>query len=219
MKRIKPNSCYASTHSHNGVTYYSLYHYTDIWDDNEAWGDGFSVDSYIISPNDIYFEDASWNGKIAVEQESFIPISAQLYNRWHNLITKTRESIVLQGKSNCRPLQGKPNIGDYLFYHYTRDEEDEYDYDFSYFSKIVEVGDDFYKIEDIVDLDIYNFSCKHKIRTQREDYEIERILESQIIDAATCTAAENATMELIERLRNEIKECLFEKDIVSDGKR
>ena len=211
MKRIKPNSYYASTHSHNGVTYYSLYHYKDIWDDNEVWGDGFSVDNYIISPNDIYFEDASWNGKIAVEHESFIPISAELYNRWHNLITKTRESIVLLGKSNCRPLQGKPNIGEYLFYHYTRDEEDEYDYDFSYFSKIVDVGDDFYKIEDIVDVDIYNFGCKHKIRTQQEDYEIERVLESQIIDADVCVAAENATMELIERLRNEIKTLLYGK--------
>lgn len=212
MKRIKPNSYYASTHSHNGVTYYSLYHYTDIWDDNEVWGDGFSVDSYIIAPNYISFEDASWNGKIAVEQESFIPISAELYDHWHNMIRKTRERIVLLGKSNCRPLQGKPNIGDYLFYHYTRDEEDEYDYDFSYFSKIVDVCDEFYKIADIVDIDIYNFSSKNKIRTLQENYEIERILESQIIDADVCVAAENATMELIERLRNEIKECLYEKD-------
>ena len=205
MKRIKPNSYYASAHTHNGITYYRFeyYKYTS--------NDGFSFDSYIISPDDIYFEDASWHGRVAVEQESQIPISAELYNRWHNLITETRERIVLIGKNSCRPLQEKPRVGDYLFYHYTKDEEDEYDYDFSYFYKIVDVGEYFYKVEDIIDVDIHNFGFNHKIRIKRDDYKIERVLNSQLVNESIINDVAQITQGLIVKLTNEIAEVIKSK--------
>lgn len=205
MRRIKPNSYYVSARTYNGITSYGFEHYEYIWDD------GFTCDSYSISPNGIDFEDASWSGKIAVEREAQIPISAELYNHWHNLITETRERIVMMGKNNCRPLQGKPNIGDYLFYHYTKDEEDEYDYDFSYFYKIVDMGDDFYKVEDIIDVDIYDFKFSHKIRTKHEDYEIERVHNSQLVDESIIKDVSLITQELIAKLTKEIAEVIKSK--------
>lgn len=205
MKRIKPNSYYVSARTHHGITYYEFEHYEYIYDD------GFSFDNYSISPNKIYFENASWSGKIAVEREAQIPIPAELYNDWDNLITETRERIVMMGKNNCRPMQGKPNIGDYLFYHYTKDEEDEYDYDFSYFYKIVDIGDDFYKVEDIIDVYKYNFGCNHTIRIEREDYEIERILKSQLVDESFINHISKITQELIAKLTKEIAEVIKSK--------
>lgn len=204
MKRIIPNSYYASARTHNGGTYYNIYHYIDIWDNNAAWGNGFTVDNYTISPNDICFEGASWNGKIAIEHESYIPIPADLYNHWHNLIAETKERIVLMGKNSCRALQDKPCVGAYLFYHYTKEEDDEYDYDFSYFYKILEVNEGFYKIETLLTVDKYDLDCEHRIYIETEDYEIERIFDSQLVDESVINDVTQLTQELIAKLTKEI---------------
>ena len=65
----------------------------------DEWEDGFSVDSYIIDSDGIYFEDASWNSKKLDYSTLGKPIKRKQYEFVKNTISKYRSELEFLGKS------------------------------------------------------------------------------------------------------------------------
>ena len=206
MKRIKPNSYYIDTHTYNNNTKYILHHYIDVWRDDL---DRFSIDEFVIDYGGICFEDAIWCGVAAVERETYVPISANEYNRWRDMINNTKERIISLGLNNSQPLLRKPIAGDYLFV--CEEADPEYDYYYYEFNKILEVDDESYKTESLIASKYELMSHKRKVRFRGEDDEIEMINQSQLIDKQVYIQAANIIKDVSAMLIDEIKKS-FNRD-------
>lgn len=209
MKRIKPNSYYISTPTYDNNTKYGLHHYIDVWRDDL---DRFSIDEFVIDYDGICFEDAIWCGVAAVERETYVPISANEYNRWRDIINNTKKRIISLGLNNSQPLLRKPIAGDYLFVCEEADPEYDYGYNYYEFNKILKVDDECYKTESLI-ASKYELMSSHKrkVRFQEKNEEIELINQSQLIDEQVYNQAANIIKDVSAMLIDEIKRVIESK--------
>lgn len=105
-------------------------HYTDIWDN------GFSVDEYSISDSGIYFEAANHVGCSHLMKTPCTRILARQSNHWVKEIVMAKHQVINIGKENILSPSSVKELKDedYVFgIDQLCDEEEEFDYDTSYF--------------------------------------------------------------------------------------
>ena len=140
--RIDENSYYlkCDPDKRTGKCSVHLSHYKEVWDD------GFTVDDYIIYEDGYYFEDAGHSGVNIYRTNLGTRILAREFNHWVNMLKALNEEILKMARQESKPLTRTPQVGDWLFYEYEPDEEEQKwgDYRWSSFIKVEEdLGDSF----------------------------------------------------------------------------
>jgi hypothetical protein len=105
-------------------------HYTDIWDN------GFSVDEYSISDSGIYFEAADHVGSAQLVRTPCTRILARQFNHWVKEMVTAKHQVINIGKETILSPSSVKELrdGTYVFgIDQLCDEEEELDYDTSYF--------------------------------------------------------------------------------------
>ena len=136
--KIEDDSCFIKQYTNSGEEFVSLSHFLLVWED------GFSVDDYIIDEEDIYFEDACYNGVDPNMIHAGTYIMKKQYLWWEKKIQQAKETAVRMLQQTATPINRKLDVGDFIFCTWVDNEEDEeFREDNEYYGlKIVEIKDD-----------------------------------------------------------------------------
>ena len=146
--RIDENSYYlkCDIDKRTGKCSVHLSHYKEVWDD------GFTVDDYTVYEDGYYFEDAGWNGVSIYKINLGTRILAREFNHWINMLKVLNDDILKIARRESKPLTRTPQVGDWLYYEYEPDEEEQKwgDYHWSCFIKVEEDLGDSFRINSMV---------------------------------------------------------------------
>ena len=107
--KIDDNSNYIKYEIKKGKECAYMSHYGEVWED------GFAVENYDISNNNIYYEDAVWNGHSAHIDNCWKRILARDFNRWRDEINKTKQNLIDKGTRAGTEIVKELKEGDYVF--------------------------------------------------------------------------------------------------------
>ena len=107
----------------------------------DEWETGFSVDSYLIEPDCIYFEDASWSGKKLDYSTLGKPIKRKEYQFVQDTIARCRQELEFWGMSGEKLEFPNLQVGHYYF-QFAEDKDDEIPERYASFYRIISVDGD-----------------------------------------------------------------------------
>lgn len=196
--KIEDDSSFIKHFTHSGKEFVSLSHYLEVW------RNGYSVDGYIIGTDDIYFESASYNGFDPNKIHAGTYIMKKQYLRWEKKILQAKEKAIMMLQQTATPINRKLKVGDFIFYTWIDDEEDEeFREDNAYYGmKIVEIKDDRLYAQDIY-IGKYYFDSRDKIDCHEDLSDI--LSSSRFITDEVFMASHEYMRNFCRQLLDEIK--------------
>lgn len=144
--QIEGDTCYVRHFARTDEEFVFLTHYIEVWEN------GYTVDDYIIYNEDIYYENAGHHGVDPDEKYAGTYIMKKQYLRWTRQIEQAKETAVKMLQQTASPINRNLEVGDFIFYTWIDDEEDEeFRYDNAYYGmRIVEIKDDCLFVQNIL---------------------------------------------------------------------
>lgn len=196
--KIEDDCCFIKQYTHSGKVSVSLSHYLTVW------SNGYSKDYYSINYDDIYFEDASFNGFDPRMVHAGTYIMKKQYLRWEKKIQLAKETAVRMLQQSATPINRNLEVGDIIFYTWVDDEEDEEirEDNHYYGMKIVEIKDDCL-FGPCLSIGKHNFDSRDKIRSLEDLCYIQN--SSCFITAEAFMATHDYMRNVCRQLLDEIK--------------
>lgn len=202
MKRFKPYACFAfkgGDTENDDPTYYELNHYGAEWG-IDGYGEWMSRETIYVWDDCIYrrTDSITRDDFILEDGDEFVPkyrISLEEYMKWRQYIYNTRERIIKLVRSNIKPADCEPHIGECRCHIcYFEDSKEVYSYNIY---KIGSVSNDFCESESHIDVEIVDISFyKNFFRGCNSDM----ARQSYIIDERIY----NEVMQLYEDMRHHL---------------
>ena len=196
--KIEDDSCFVRHFARSDKEFVSLSHYLEVWES------GYLVDRYLINDEYIYFEDASYNGVDPKKLHAGTYIMKKQYLRWTKQMQQAKETAVRMLQQTAMSINRKLEVGDFIFYTWVDDEEDEeFREDDEYYGmRIVEIKDDCLLAQDIR-IGKHYFSSQDKIRCHEDLNDI--LGSSCFITAEAFMATHDYMRNFCRRMLDEIK--------------
>jgi hypothetical protein len=207
MRRAETDTCYVYSSNHRGETYYGFRRVDEVGDD---W---YTDETYFVGSEYIDYEDASWTGYIARRIDGDKIISKKDYNRIKDMVENARSSIMESLKKVAQKRERELQVGDYLFcydeYHEVNERLQMEWHDVSSVCyKILEISDSGYKVIKSLIISKYSLDFKEVEKEYTDEYGIEKIEGSLLIDEAQYAKAIVATKDVRDKVIEKIRKLL-----------
>lgn len=135
--QIENDTCYIRHYVRSDEEFAFLSHYQKVWDG------GFSVDDYSINNEYIYYEAAAHHGVDPDKINTGTYIMKKQYLQWTSQIQQAKATAVRMMQQETTPINHPLGEGDFIFYTWINEEEDEDFQDNEYYGmRIVKIEDD-----------------------------------------------------------------------------